>query len=89
MGDRRNVTRPNAHLFDLHGKPQESASIGKLTISDTDLILIDIDPNDPLDFYLDDYKEQLVAGALHRSFASSHHVPPQLALRVRAVSSPA
>jgi hypothetical protein len=35
---------------------------GKLTMSDTDLILIDMDPRDPFDFYLDHYKEQLVAG---------------------------
>ena len=35
---------------------------GKLTMSDTDMILIDMDPKDPFDFYLDHYKEQLVAG---------------------------
>ena len=31
-------------------------------MSDTDLVLIDLDPRDPLDFYLDHYKDQLVAG---------------------------
>jgi hypothetical protein len=35
---------------------------GKLTMSDTDMILIDMDAKDPFDFYLDHYKEQLVAG---------------------------
>ncbi len=35
---------------------------GKLTMNDTDLVLIDMDPKDPFDFYLDHYKEQLVAG---------------------------
>ena len=35
---------------------------GKLVMSDADLILIDMDPNDPLDFFLDHYKEQLSAG---------------------------
>jgi len=35
---------------------------GKLTMSDTDLVLIDMDPKDPFDFYLSHYKEQLVAG---------------------------
>jgi len=35
---------------------------GKLVMNDADLILIDMDPNDPLDFYLDHYKEQLSAG---------------------------
>ncbi len=35
---------------------------GRLTMSDTDMVLIDMDPKDPFDFYLDHYKEQLVAG---------------------------
>ncbi len=35
---------------------------GKLTMEDTDMVLIDPDPRDPFDFYLDHYKEQLVAG---------------------------
>ena len=35
---------------------------GKITMHDSDLIMIDIDPRDPLDFYLDHYQEQLVAG---------------------------
>jgi hypothetical protein len=34
----------------------------KLVMDDVDLILIDMDPNDPLDFYLEHYKEQLSAG---------------------------
>jgi hypothetical protein len=36
--------------------------LGKLIMNDTDLILIDMDQNDPLDFFLDHYKEQLSAG---------------------------
>ena len=36
--------------------------LGKLVMNDTDLILIDMDSNDPLDFFLDHYKEQLSAG---------------------------
>jgi len=35
---------------------------GKLVMNDADLILIDMNPNDPLDFFLDHYKEQLSAG---------------------------
>ncbi len=35
---------------------------GKLTMTDTDMALIDMDPQDPFDFYLDRYKQQLVAG---------------------------
>lgn len=40
----------------------EQLRFGKLTMSDTDLTLIDMDPQDPFDFYLDYYKDQLVAG---------------------------
>ncbi len=35
---------------------------GKLVIKDADLILIDMDLSDSLDFFLDHYKEQLSAG---------------------------
>jgi hypothetical protein len=35
---------------------------GKLTMTDTDMVLIDMDPRDPFDFNLDRYKEQLSAG---------------------------
>lgn len=35
---------------------------GKLTMNDTDLVLIDMDPQDPFDFYLAHYRDQLVAG---------------------------
>ncbi|MBV9624413.1 MAG: hypothetical protein JOZ14_10585 [Acidobacteria bacterium] len=35
---------------------------GKLTMADTDLVLIDMDPQDPFDFYLSHYVDQLVAG---------------------------
>jgi hypothetical protein len=31
-------------------------------MSDTDLTLIDLDPQDTFDFYLDHYREQLSAG---------------------------
>jgi hypothetical protein len=35
---------------------------GKLTMHDSDLIMVDMDPVDPFDFFLDHYQEQLVAG---------------------------
>jgi hypothetical protein len=35
---------------------------GKLTMSGADLTLVDMDPNDPFDFYLDHYLQQLEAG---------------------------
>jgi hypothetical protein len=35
---------------------------GKLLMTDTDMVIVDPDPRDPFDFYLDRYKDQLVAG---------------------------
>jgi hypothetical protein len=35
---------------------------GRLTIDDTDIIVYDLNPSDPLDFFLDHYKEQVAAG---------------------------
>lgn len=49
----------------------------KLTMNDTDLVLIDADPRDPFDFYLDHYREQLVAGYTKTT--------PQFGLRVYMV----
>ena len=37
-------------------------AFGKLTMSDTDLELVDMDPADPFDFSVDDWDAQLVAG---------------------------
>jgi len=37
-------------------------SFGKLTMTDTDLELVDLDPKDPFDFSLDNWNAQLVAG---------------------------
>jgi hypothetical protein len=49
---------------------------GRLTMNSADLILIDIDNKDPFDFYLDHYREQLVAG--YTKFT------PQFGLRIYA-----
>ena len=35
---------------------------GSLTMAETDLVLIDLDPEDPFDFSLEHYKEQVGAG---------------------------
>ena len=35
---------------------------GKLTMKDTDMVIVDMDPKDPFDFFLDHYQQQLVAG---------------------------
>jgi hypothetical protein len=39
-----------------------SVRFGKLTMSDTDLELMDVTPADPFDFAIDHYNEQLIAG---------------------------
>jgi hypothetical protein len=36
--------------------------IGKLTMEDADIAVLDLDPGDPLDWFQDRYKDQLVAG---------------------------
>ncbi len=35
---------------------------GKLTMHETDLMIVDEEPKDPFDFFLDQYNAQLVAG---------------------------
>ncbi|MGH9731855.1 MAG: hypothetical protein ACRD4A_09150 [Candidatus Acidiferrales bacterium] len=47
---------------------------GKLTMNDADMILIDMNPADPFDFFLDHYKEQVSAGYTK--------ITPELGLRV-------
>ena len=37
-------------------------AFGKLTMDNVDMILLDLDPADPLDFFLEHYKEQLATG---------------------------
>jgi hypothetical protein len=39
--------------------------VGRLIMEGTDLYLLDLDPKDPMDWYQDRYKEQLVAGYVH------------------------
>ena len=55
-----------AKLADAHGNYMAYRGarlrFNKMTMSDSDMILIDMDPKDPFDFYLDHYKDQLVAG---------------------------
>jgi hypothetical protein len=63
---------PGNYMEYRHG----DLGFGKLTMKDADLILIDMDPRDPFDFYLDHYKEQLVAGYAKTT--------PELGLRVYA-----
>lgn len=50
--------QPGNYIAFRHGDMR----FGKLTMHDSDLIMIDMDPRDPFDFFLDHYQEQLVAG---------------------------
>jgi hypothetical protein len=38
--------------------------VGKFAMEDCDIVMMDMDPGDPMDFFLDRYKEQLAAGYL-------------------------
>jgi len=63
---------------------------GKLTMNDTDMVLMDIDPQDPFDFYLDHYKEQLAAGytKITPEFGLRVYMPDFSKLRIRRPSQP-
>ena len=52
-------TRLNGNFMAYQGNRLQ---FGKLLMSDTDMILIDMDSKDPFDFLLDRYKDQLSAG---------------------------
>jgi hypothetical protein len=52
-------TRGNYMIF--QGNRME---VGKFAMQDCDIVITDMDPGDPMDFYLDRYKEQLAAGSL-------------------------
>src|SRR5438067_1441182 len=58
---------------------------GKLTMNDSDMVLIDADPKDSFDFFLDHYKEQLVAGYSKNTMQDGLrvHMPDYGKLRVR------
>ena len=38
--------------------------VGKFAMADCDIVIMDMDASDPMDFFLDRYKEQLAAGSL-------------------------
>jgi hypothetical protein len=60
-GERRELATPAVsrnHIHWLGGELQ----FGKLTMTDTDLELVDEDPADPFDFSIDHWQDQLVAG---------------------------
>ena len=53
------ISRPHDNYMQYEGN---RLRFGKLTMNNTDLVLLDMNPKDSFDFYLDHYKEQLVAG---------------------------
>jgi len=60
-GERRSLSPPAVspnHIYWLGGRLQ----FGKLTMTATDLELVDEDPGDPFDFSIDRWNDQLVAG---------------------------
>jgi hypothetical protein len=63
---------------------------GKLTMHDADLIMIDMDPGDPFDFYLDHYQDQLVAGYSKSTpqYGLRVHTRDYNKLRARPMPSP-
>ena len=62
FGDSDTKTAKNIRAGNYMAFKNNRIRLGKLVMNDTDLILIDMDPKDPLDFFLDHYKEQLSAG---------------------------
>ena len=61
FGDRKHASPPSmkGNYMAYRGN---RLKFGKLTMENTDMILIDMDPRDPFDFYLDQYQRQLTAG---------------------------
>jgi hypothetical protein len=62
FGDSDAKTAKNIRAGNYMAFKNNRVRLGKLVMNDTDLVLIDMDPKDPLDFFLDHYKEQLSAG---------------------------
>ncbi len=62
FGTKPSAGAPSPHSGNYMAYRGAQLRFGKLTMSDTDLVLIDMDPQDPFNFFLEHYKEQLVAG---------------------------
>lgn len=54
-----NIPKRTGNFMAYHGA---RLRFNKLTMSDTDLVILDMDPRDPFDFFLDRYIQQLAAG---------------------------
>jgi hypothetical protein len=62
FGEKRNVNFNPVISGNYMAYRGNELRFGKLTMHDTDMVLLDMDPQDPFDFYLDHYRDQLVAG---------------------------
>jgi hypothetical protein len=58
----RPLTVPNSKAANYMYYRGGALRFGKLTMHDTDLMIVDAEPEDPFDFFLDQYNAQLVAG---------------------------
>ncbi len=58
----RPLTVPNSKATNYMYYHGGVLRFGKLTMHDTDLMIVDAEPEDPFDFFLDQYNAQLVAG---------------------------
>jgi hypothetical protein len=61
IGDKPDASKetPGKNFMAFRGN---RLAFGKLLMDDTDLTIVDTTPNDPFDFFLDHFKEQLAAG---------------------------
>lgn len=65
------VSKQSGNFIALH---DGEVRFGKLTMRDSDIVMVDLDERDPFDFYIDHYQQQLVAGYTKTT--------PELGLRV-------
>ena len=88
---------PPAHPGNYMAYRGAQLRFGKLTMAETDLMLIDLDPEDPFDFSLEHYQEQVGAGYAKMTTAAGLRVftrdfnklPPPPAPKTRPQIPPA
>ncbi|HEY2823355.1 MAG TPA: hypothetical protein VGJ06_20085 [Candidatus Acidoferrum sp.] len=59
--NRKAMPKLRGNYMSFRGNRME---VGKFAMEDCDIVMMDMDPSDPMDFFLDRYKEQLAAGYL-------------------------
>ena len=58
---RKSMPKLRGNFMVFRGNRME---VEKFAMEDCDIVMMDMDPGDPMDFFLDRYKEQLAAGYL-------------------------